>query len=61
MGNTRSFLSICVLDERIIPKINAQASTPISYPPCFELAISRMKRDGIEEIVIGCIFQTSSV
>ena len=32
----------------IIPKINAQASMSISYPPYFELAISRTKRGGID-------------
>ena len=52
-GNARSFHSICVQDGMVIPKINAWASAPVSYPPCFELATSRMKRGGVEEIVVS--------
>ena len=44
-----------------IPKINAQASMPISHPLCFEHVISRPKWDGVEEIMVSCILQTSSV
>ena len=60
-GNARSFYGTCVQDGMIIPKINTQASAPISYPLCFELAFSRTKKGEIEEIVISCIFQTSSM
>ena len=61
IGNTGCFFSICVQDGMIILKIDAWARVSILYPPCFELAISRVKRGGIEEIVISHIFQTSSV
>ena len=47
IGNARSFLSICVQDGLIIPKINAWAGMSISYSPCFELANSRTKRGWI--------------
>ena len=55
------FLGICVQDRMTIPKIDAWASASVSYPLCFELAISGTKGDGFEEIVISHIFQTSSV
>ena len=58
--NARSFLSICIQDGMAIPKIDAWASVSIFYPQ-FELAVSRMKRGGIEEIMISQIFLTSLV
>ena len=56
-----SFLGICVQDRMIIPEINSWASVPVSYPPCFEFAICRMKRGGIKEMMISHIFQTTLV
>ena len=61
IGNAWSFLGISVPDRMTIPKIDAWASAPISHTPCFELAISRQKRGGIKEVMVSCIFQTSSV
>ena len=58
--NARCFPNICVQDGMIIPKINLQASASISCPH-FKLAVSRMKRGGIEEIMISHIFLISSV
>ena len=52
-GNARSFHSICVQDGMVIPKVNAGASAPVSLTPSFELAASRMKRGGVEEIVVS--------
>ena len=47
---------ICSKDELVTPKTNAWASTPIPHPWCCELAISRMKRGGVEVIMPSCIF-----
>ena len=61
IGNARHFLGISVQDGMMIPEIDAWASVPISNGRCFELAISRLKRGEIEEIIVSCIFQTLSV
>ena len=56
MGDARSSHSIYVQGEISTPKIGAQASAPISYCQSYELAISRLKRGGIEVITAGHIF-----
>ena len=61
IGNARGFLDISVQDGITIPKIDAWAYASISHTPCFELVTSRLKRGGIEEIMVSCIFQSSSV
>ena len=45
-GEHQEFHSVCIQDEVVTPKINAQASAPIPHPLCCELAISRTKRGG---------------
>ena len=55
-GECQEFHGICIQDEVIIPKINAWASAPIPHTLSCELAISRMKRVGVEAIMVGCIF-----
>ena len=47
-GDARSSYSISVADEGVPPKINVQASTPVSKPQSYEVAISSMKRGGVE-------------
>ena len=47
-GGTRSSHSISVEDGVVTQKIDAQASTPISHPQSYELAISSMKRGWVE-------------
>ena len=56
MGDARSSHGISVWDEIGTPKINAWASTPISCPKNYELAISRPKRGGVKVIVARYIF-----
>ena len=48
MGTPGSSHGISVEDEVVTPKIDVWASTPISHPQSFELAISSMKRGGVE-------------
>ena len=62
-GEHQEFYShnISVQDEKITPKIDAQSSTPVSHPQSYELAICRMKRGGVEVIMVGHIFQASLV
>ena len=55
-GEHQEFHGICIQDEVVTPKINAQASVPVPHPQFCELAISRMKKDGVEVIVAGHIF-----
>ena len=50
-GEHQELHGICIHDKLIILKINAWASAPIPHPLCCELAISRMKRGGVEVIV----------
>ena len=47
-GDARSSHSISVEDEVVTPKVNVWASTPISCPQSYELAISSMKRGVVE-------------
>ena len=56
MGDARSSQGISVQGEISTPEINAQASAPISHPQSYELAISRLKRGGVEVIMVGHIF-----
>ena len=49
MDDARSSHSISICDEIGTLNINAQASTPISCPPNYKLAVSRPKRGGVEE------------
>ena len=56
MGDARSSHSISVQDEIVTPKFDAWASAPISHPQSYELAISSLKRGGVEVIVAGHIF-----
>ena len=44
------------LGHMVTPKIDAQANAPVLNPPCCKLAISRMKRGGVEEVVASHIF-----
>ena len=60
-GGHRSSHGISVEDGIVAPKIDAQASTPISHPQSYELAISSMKRGWIRVIVTGHILQASLV
>ena len=46
--DARSSHSINVEGEVVTPKINVWASSPVSCPQSYELAISRMKRGGVE-------------
>ena len=55
-GEFQEFHGICIQDEVVTQKLNAWASVPIPHPLCCELAISRIKRGGVEVIVAGCIF-----
>ena len=55
-GEHQDFHSICIKDEVVAPKINAQASTPVLHTPSCELAFSRMKRGGVEVITARCVF-----
>ena len=57
-GDARSSHGISVEDEAVTPKIDAWASTPISCPQSYELAISSMKRGGVE-FYCGQSFPTS--
>ena len=61
MGAARSSHDISVEDKMVTPKINAWANAPISCPQSYELAISSMKRGGVEVIVAGHILQASPV
>ena len=61
VGECQVFHGICIQDGIITPKIDAWASTPISHPLCCELAVSRMKRGGIEEVMVSHVFQGSLV
>ena len=61
LGTTRSSHSISVEDEMVTQKIDAWASPPISHPRSYELAISSMKRAGVEVIMAGHILQASPV
>ena len=60
MRDTGNFHGISIQDEKIIPKIAGLAITPIPAPPQrYELAISRIKRGGVEFIMAGHILQAS--
>ena len=50
-----------VFRMEVTPKIDAWASAPISQPPCCELAVSRMKRGGAEEVMVSHVFQATPV
>ena len=52
----QAFHGICVQDEVVTAKINAQASTPVPHPLGCEIAISRLKIDGVEVIMASHIF-----
>ena len=43
------------------PKNDALASAPVSHPPCCELAVSRKKKGGVEEVMVGHVPQASLV
>ena len=60
-GGARRSHGISVEGEMVTKKIDAWASAPISCPQCYELAISRMKRSGVEFIVASHILQASPV
>ena len=49
--DARSSHGISVEGKGVAQKINAWTCTPISCPQSFELAISRMKRGGVEFII----------
>ena len=51
----QEFHRICIQDEVFTPKIDAKASAPIPHTLCCELAISRMKRGGVDVIMASCI------
>ena len=60
-GDARSSHGISVDGGGVTPKIDVQSSTPISCPQRFELAISRMKRGGVEFVIASHIPQASLV
>ena len=60
-GDARSSHGISVEDKMVGQKIDALASTPVSCPQSYELAISRIKRGGIEFITTSPILQASLV
>ena len=55
------FHGICIQEGIVTPRINAWASAPISHTPCWKLAISRMKRGGVEKVMVSRVFQASLV
>ena len=55
VGDTRSLNNISIQDKIVTLKIDAQASTLISCPQSYKLAISRPKRGGVEVIVTSHI------
>ena len=55
-GKHQEFHSICIQERMVTPKIDAWASTTISHPLLCGLAVSRMKRDGVEVIMTSHIF-----
>ena len=56
-GDTRSSQDINVRDEMVTQIIYVWASTLISCPQHYELAISRMKRGGVQFIIASHILQ----
>ena len=60
-GNARSSYSISVEGKMVTQKFDVWASAPFSCPQRYELAISRMKRGGVEFIVAIHILQALPV
>ena len=60
-GECQEFHGICIQDRMITPKFDSLVSAPISHPPCCEVAIPRMKRGGIEEVMVSNVLQASLV
>ena len=49
----QEFHGICIQDRIVTPKIEVWASAPISHPLFCGLAVSRMKRGGIEKVMVN--------
>ena len=60
-GECQEFHGICIQDQMVTPKIDAQASALIPHALCCDLAISRMKRGGVKVIAASHIFLASLV
>ena len=60
-GDARISHSISVEDESVIQKSMHRLAFPRPTPQSYELAISRIKRSGIEFIMAGCILLSSPV
>ena len=60
-GDARSSHSISVKDKMVAQKSMHSLVLPFHITQSYKLAISRMKRGGIEFIVAGCILQASTV
>ena len=56
-GKCQELHGICVQDGIVTTKIDAWASVPVSHPLYCELAVAKMKRGGVEEVVASCVFQ----
>ena len=57
-GKCHEVCGICIQDEVVTQNIGQNTH---SIPPCCELAISRMKRGGVDVIMAGCISKVSLV
>ena len=60
-GEHQEFHGIYIQDGIVTPKINAGDSTPISHTPCCEIAVSRIKRGRVEEVVVSHVSLASPV
>ena len=60
IGNARCPCDIIVKDELVTQKFMCGLALPFPTP-CYKLAISRMKRDGVEFIMASCIILASAV
>ena len=59
LGTPCIHMDISVEDEAVTGKSIQGASTPVSHPGVYELAISRMKKSGVEFIMTSHIPQAS--
>ena len=60
-GCTRNSHGISVKDESVTQKLMHRLALLFPAPQSYELAISRMKRGGVEFIMAGCILLASLV
>ena len=60
-GECQEFHGICIQEGIGTLKIDAGANAPVSHPLYCELAISRIKRCGVEEVMVSLVFKASLV